>query len=313
MSNPQAQNKTYLLKIIKGQDKGVQFKLVNNRIRIGRDLDNDIVLNDPKCSRKHAVITISDNTLLIEDLNSSGGVEVDGIKAPKAFLQPGCIILIGSTQLKFEENAPKSPSLMALKNLADNQIKDFNKKPGVHQPKPNNRLFFYIIILAVAGLLGWLLLSEDNPSQAPQLLSDEDVDESIENSKRRQDEIIKAQNLSGKNSRQYLEAQSTFLKGLRDYREGHYKRAAQSFSATLAIFPQHELAQRYYQLAQKKHDELVQYSFNEAIKFMEQEKYKEALAAFQNVMILINDANNKTYQEAKEKYQEVKLLLNEVY
>jgi hypothetical protein len=48
----------------------------------------------------------------------------------------------------------------------------------------------------------------------------------------------------------------------------------------------------------------------EARRYMDQNKYEMAKSAYKNVMIMVNDPNDKTYQEAKERYEELELLLS---
>lgn len=58
---------------------GTQFPLANV-VRIGRDLDNDIVLADPTISSRHALLARHDGAWWIEDLGSRNGVEVNGAR-----------------------------------------------------------------------------------------------------------------------------------------------------------------------------------------------------------------------------------------
>jgi pSer/pThr/pTyr-binding forkhead associated (FHA) protein len=47
-------------------------------IRIGRATDNDLVILDPRMSRYHAELKITDRELLVRDLGSANGVRIDG-------------------------------------------------------------------------------------------------------------------------------------------------------------------------------------------------------------------------------------------
>lgn len=49
-------------------------------IKIGRAKENDIVVNDPLVGRYHAVLKIFNNSILLEDLNSTNGTYVNGKK-----------------------------------------------------------------------------------------------------------------------------------------------------------------------------------------------------------------------------------------
>src|SRR5258708_7903286 len=56
---------------------GRDYRLVGKSIRIGRAPDNDIVVDHKSCSRYHALITLQNNQVIIEDLKSRNGVKVN--------------------------------------------------------------------------------------------------------------------------------------------------------------------------------------------------------------------------------------------
>ncbi|WP_431956518.1 BTAD domain-containing putative transcriptional regulator [Nocardia lijiangensis] len=79
-------------------------------LRIGREPDNDIVLDDARVSRKHARILHRDDGIFIRDRDSANGVYVNEvpIRADTA-LADGDVIRVGSTRLRYgasEEPAP---------------------------------------------------------------------------------------------------------------------------------------------------------------------------------------------------------------
>lgn len=51
---------------------------INQSFQIGRDENNDIVIKDPAVSRIHASITVSENGVVLSDLNSLNGVYING-------------------------------------------------------------------------------------------------------------------------------------------------------------------------------------------------------------------------------------------
>jgi len=62
---------------------------------IGRDPSSDLVLNDPKCSRRHAVIEESPDGITIRDSGSANGVLVNGKKTERSRLREGDRIKLG--------------------------------------------------------------------------------------------------------------------------------------------------------------------------------------------------------------------------
>lgn len=294
----------YLLEILEGPDKGAQYQLVAGDIKIGRGEHNDVILHDPRCSREHAVIKISSQAIFIEDRGSSTGISVDGQRGSRAFLSNGSKIQIGSTVFVFKRMANQTPAVT-------HPAQEVQNYKAPQKPKADNgKLKFYAILGSVVLVLA-VLLSSNDPK--PVVVDTPTIDQEIELSKQRQDALIKDQIKSGKASRQYLDAQASYTKGLRDYREGLYKSAVSSFSAAIAIYPEHPTARRYLRLAQLKLDEQIQFLMQEGTRSMEKNRYQQAKSSFKNAMLLINDPENKVYIEARGRYNECVLLLRESF
>ena len=68
----------YRLVVRQGPNPGQIFELNKSEIFIGRDIANDIVINDAEVSRKHAQLTLEGDRYKIEDLNSTNGTYIDG-------------------------------------------------------------------------------------------------------------------------------------------------------------------------------------------------------------------------------------------
>src|SRR4051812_33457222 len=70
----------------------------------------DVVLDDPRVSRRHARITLSDGGIVVEDLDSRNGTFVnrEQIHAPVA-ATPGDDLLLGTTVLQLRTPRPSSP------------------------------------------------------------------------------------------------------------------------------------------------------------------------------------------------------------
>jgi pSer/pThr/pTyr-binding forkhead associated (FHA) protein len=68
----------YRLVVRQGPNPGQILELNKSEIYIGRDIANDIVINDAEVSRKHAKLTLEGDRYTIEDLNSTNGTYIDG-------------------------------------------------------------------------------------------------------------------------------------------------------------------------------------------------------------------------------------------
>lgn len=81
---------------------GTQFG-IGAIARIGRDLDNDVVLADPTISGRHALVAHRDGGWWIEDLGSRNGVEVNRTRLQAAVpfvLRSGDTVLLGAVRLR---------------------------------------------------------------------------------------------------------------------------------------------------------------------------------------------------------------------
>jgi hypothetical protein len=83
-----------------GPQPGQRFSLTKPTIVIGREAGNDVVINDPQISRRHASLTWDGRQFIIQDLGSANGTFVNRVRltAPRA-LQQGDVIGLGSTVL----------------------------------------------------------------------------------------------------------------------------------------------------------------------------------------------------------------------
>ena len=83
--------------------------LDSDSIKIGRELNNDISLDDITVSRSHAVITRSDG-FKIKDLGSLNGTYVNAVATREVNLSAGDEIQIGKFHLVFISNRKKNDS-----------------------------------------------------------------------------------------------------------------------------------------------------------------------------------------------------------
>lgn len=68
----------YQLVLNSGPVPGKVYPLEKAELFIGRDLGNDIVINDPEVSRRHARLYTQGNSYIIEDLGSTNGTSING-------------------------------------------------------------------------------------------------------------------------------------------------------------------------------------------------------------------------------------------
>lgn len=89
---------SYRLTVRQGPVPGKIFELAKDMLTLGRDVNNDLVINDSEVSRNHARLTAQSGGYLIEDLASTNGTFVNGQRliGPK-LLNSGDVVGLGET------------------------------------------------------------------------------------------------------------------------------------------------------------------------------------------------------------------------
>lgn len=88
------------LSVVDGPDRGLETKVRRGVVRVGSAPDNDLILADPAVSRRHLEIRLRSDQILVNDLGSTNGTQVDGVSVLKAFLTPAALVRIGDTVIR---------------------------------------------------------------------------------------------------------------------------------------------------------------------------------------------------------------------
>jgi pSer/pThr/pTyr-binding forkhead associated (FHA) protein len=89
-----------------------EVQLTKDKTTLGRRPYNDIVIDNLAVSGEHAILQMTGNDVVLEDLNSTNGTYVNGKAVKRQQLQSGDAIEIGKYKIKF---------------VADNAAEDFDK------------------------------------------------------------------------------------------------------------------------------------------------------------------------------------------
>lgn len=90
----------WVFTVLEGNDRGRQFIGVTPELKIGRQPENHICLQDSKVSRFHALIKVKEYCLIIKDLQSTNGTFINNVKVKREKLHTGDLIKIGDTILQ---------------------------------------------------------------------------------------------------------------------------------------------------------------------------------------------------------------------
>jgi hypothetical protein len=75
---------------------------------VGRNLDNDIILDDPRVSRHHAQLTQEGGLFRLQDMVSANGTWVNGARVSDRMLQDGDMVSFGGVEMCFSKAAGKA-------------------------------------------------------------------------------------------------------------------------------------------------------------------------------------------------------------
>ena len=96
-----------------GSETSRELQFDQNIITIGSKEDNDVVLDDSTVSREHCRIIQGDDSFIAEDLGSTNGTFINGVRIQKAFLDPGSLLAVGNSRIEFnpvDEEVSVEPS-----------------------------------------------------------------------------------------------------------------------------------------------------------------------------------------------------------
>ncbi|NQU10695.1 FHA domain-containing protein [bacterium] len=96
------------LHILSGVLEGKTFELVEERVTIGRGLDNMIRLEDGSISHHHAMLVLDGPEFSLRDLNSTNGTRVNGLRIVETKLHNGDSVRFGSVEVRYESDLKKA-------------------------------------------------------------------------------------------------------------------------------------------------------------------------------------------------------------
>nr|WP_279550668.1 FtsK/SpoIIIE domain-containing protein [Leucobacter weissii] len=83
-----------------GPSRERRYELPRGASSVGRGDDNDVVLDDPLISRRHARVHVGRERIELSDLDSANGILVQGRPVPRLELQAGQSAVLGSTLVR---------------------------------------------------------------------------------------------------------------------------------------------------------------------------------------------------------------------
>ncbi len=89
------------LVVIKGPQRGTEYVISSDVIRVGKAPGNDLEVTDETVSRVHFEIVRDAKGYLVRDMRSTNGTFLDGAEIKEAYIRAGSIVSAGASELKF--------------------------------------------------------------------------------------------------------------------------------------------------------------------------------------------------------------------
>jgi FHA domain-containing protein len=166
----------------------------------------------------------------------------------------------------------------------------------------SGRMRFYVIVAVIGFFFYWMMTSTPAKKKELTFRSTEQIEKDIETSKEDLKEFEARRDRL--DNVQYRRAQENYIRGFRDYKQGNYSRARESFQVVLNLDPENELAKRYYQLAKLKFDETVKAHMLQGNRYREKKNWRMCASSYFNVMTMVANNQDPIFKEAKQYYNE---------
>lgn len=326
----------FTLAVVSGPERGCTYQLLPPRVTIGRDPESHVRLNDPRVSRHAAVLEFSLEKITISDVSSRNSLRVNSETVLEASIKNGDMIRIGDSELKFSVEALAIHPMMSARSSPDQRLPGSRSGailpfapgatvpapglfPGSSSPPPppgsaaprtrpvsqanaSGTIRFYVILSFVLLLFTWLMTSQ-NAAKKPEsrLRTVEQIENDIKSVSESREAYMKQNEFnSPEEELRHREAQRHYSEGFRDYQKGQFARAMKSFETARAINPNHELAARYYKLAEKQRDEMIAMFTLEGRRYREKHMFSRCSAALEKALDALQNPDDLKYKQVEE-------------
>jgi hypothetical protein len=166
----------------KGPKPGQQFTFVQDTIALGRRDDNDVVIDDPQISRRHASLSREEGEFVLRDLGSANGTFLNAVRItePHALREGDAVGLGSAVLLSFSITGALDKTMVVSgtkirKEMAKRGVAFPGAAPPVAGPSPQTSWSGLVIVGLMAFLLlgigavaaGWFLLTESTTACTP--------------------------------------------------------------------------------------------------------------------------------------------------
>jgi len=104
-------------RILTGTTHPGEIELDEGLTSLGRNPTNDFRIPDATVSSFHCELIVTDESVLVRDLNSTNGTFIDGEPVTEALLEPGQVLKLGNAELRLELREVAAPVEISIPKL----------------------------------------------------------------------------------------------------------------------------------------------------------------------------------------------------
>jgi pSer/pThr/pTyr-binding forkhead associated (FHA) protein len=320
MTNP-------ILMVTAGLRQGMHLEINAQGIRIGRDPNNELFLDDPEVSRHHARVILHNGAVWVQDAGSRNGVFVNGNRVSgHKQISPGAQIQIGTHQFLVE--LPKA-GMDSSVSIDLGSITPREKNAGERSKKLPLIVGVVVCLLLIGGMV--LLKAKNKPDVNINLDPSTQGGSSNEpmgsNPGQEKPDKIEEENLSaaerlarsleGSNQEEKIAPppEGTSARELRD--QGHELYQAEYFHDALIKYKQCTMLDPGLEVCRRRTEklaieiaELKQEHHNACLRYLEVQQYDQALASCEMVLQLETNPSADLHQSAQRGITKARIALN---
>jgi len=107
--------------------------LSEGTMRIGRDKENDLMLDDPSVSTFHSEIIFSGSTITLKDLGSTNGTRINGERITESIATDGDLLRFGNVKARLEGDASEFAAQDDLPSAVESAAESLPESAGYEE------------------------------------------------------------------------------------------------------------------------------------------------------------------------------------
>ncbi|MBM4390022.1 MAG: FHA domain-containing protein, partial [Deltaproteobacteria bacterium] len=165
-----------VLVAVGGALAGNSYVITEVGLRMGRDVENEIVIEEAGTSRQHARVILHNGAVWVQDAGSRNGVFVNGERVPDhRQLKPGDRVQVSQSVFEVQLSLPAAASAPpAPSPLPPSRPVPRAEPRALEERKPAWKIWPFAVALLLTlgcigciGMIGWLHPTDDEAASAP--------------------------------------------------------------------------------------------------------------------------------------------------